>query len=450
MRWMVLAAGLVGCGGGDGAGTPEGAPTWHQDVAPLVADRCGGCHQEGGIAPFSVQDYETAAAWAPAMADSVRAGRMPPFFAVESDDCEMGIGFRDDLRLSDAEKDLLDAWVDAGAPEGDPDAAAPAPLRAVDHLEDPDAIVSLPSPFAVSGDRDLYQCFRIPLENTSDLWLDGLEVLPDNELVVHHVLVWNDPGDGSAAKVGPDGSYPCSGEPDVWPTELIAAWTPGGSPMRAPGDSGTLIHPGASLVVNVHYHPTGNTTELDQTRLALSWKDQQPTNHVTWYLVDLPFGAEVEPGPNDRGGPEFRIPAGASDHTETVSLWIPPYIPFDLPVFAITPHMHYLGREMLVTVRRPEGDDECLIHTPGYRFDFQTAYVYDGATGPLPVLRPGDTVEVRCTYDNSEANPFLDLQLEAAGTSAPEDVGWGEETNDEMCMAMVGLILPPIDWLELL
>ena len=67
----------------------------------------------------------------------------------------------------------------------------------------------------------------------------------------------------------------------------------------------------------------------------------------------------------------------------------------------------------------------------------------------MPVISPGDTVDVRCTYDNSSNNPFMDLQLEASGSSEPHDVWWGEETGDEMCMAMVGLVIPPVDWLEL-
>ncbi len=267
-------------------------------------------------------------------------------------------------------------------------------------------------------------------------------MLPDNEQVVHHVLVWNDPEDQSADRVGPDGSYPCSGQPDVWPTELVAAWTPGGSPTRSPPGSGTLFHPGATLVVNVHYHPTGTSTEIDRSQIALTWTDQQPEQHTTWYMVDLPFGAVPVDG-------TFEIPAGASAHTETVSLEIPTYIPWDLPVFAITPHMHYLGTEMLVTKRNPVGREECLIHTPNYRFDFQTSYVYDRDSGPLPVARPGDVIDVRCTYDNSPSNPYLQLQLAASGQSAPHDVSWGEETGDEMCMAMVGILIPPIDWLEL-
>jgi hypothetical protein len=441
--WAAAAAFgvLFGCGDAPNATAASPAVTWHRDVAPLLADRCGSCHQAGGIAPFPVDTHEAVQPWGAAIVDAVDAGRMPPFFATSSDECDMQLGFLDDVRLSDEEKALLRDWVDDGMPEGDPVPAAPLP--AADHLDAPDAVLPIAAPYEVSGDQDIYRCFRIEVGNTEDVWITGLEVMPDNDLVVHHVLVWNDPDDQSARKVGPDGSYPCSGEPDLWPTELVAAWTPGGSPTRAPEGAGTLFHAGATLVANIHYHPTGNTTEVDRSSVALKWTTTQPERHTTWYLVDIPFGASPQDG-------QFEIPARAEAHVETVSLEIPTFVPWDLEVFAITPHMHYLGTEMLVTLRAGDArGDQCLVHTPNYRFDFQTSYVYDRASGPLPVIRAGDTIDVRCTYDNSRGNPFLDLQLEASGQSEPHDVGWGEETADEMCMAMVGLVIPPIDWLEL-
>jgi hypothetical protein len=410
-------------------------------VAPLLAEHCGACHQQGGIAPFSVATYDAVEPWGAAIVDAVDSGRMPPFFATEGDECRMDLGFLDDVRVADEDRQRLREWFDAGMPEGEPGPVVALPEP--DHLEAPDAVVQLAAPYEVTGDRDIYRCFRIEVGNTEDLWITGLEVVPDNDLVVHHVLVWNDPDDQSAQRAGPDGSYPCSGQPDIWPTELIAAWTPGGSPMRAPEGAGTLFHPGATLVANVHYHPTGTSTEVDQSSIALEWTDEQPEHHTTWYLVDIPFGAQPKDG-------QFLIPGGESHHVETVTLDIPTLVPWDLEVFAITPHMHYLGTEMLVTLRPGDArDDQCLIHTPNYRFDFQTSYVYDPATGALPVIRAGDAVDVRCTYDNSRSNPFLPLQLEAAGQSEPQDVWWGEETSDEMCMAMVGLVIPPVDWLEL-
>ena len=428
------------------ASDPVG-PTYHADVAPILAEHCGACHQDGSIAPFSVLSYESAKDWAEPMLASVEGGRMPPWFATESEECDQRIGFVDDPRLDESEKETLRAWIDAGAPEGEP-GEAPRPPE-IDHLEEVDLDLAIPQPYEVNGLTDIYQCFRIPLDIPQDRWITGVEVVPDNERVVHHVLVWSDPLDLSAERVGPDGSYPCSGTPDFFPTEIAAIWTPGTSPTRAPPDAGTLVHPGGSIVVNIHYHPTGLSAEVDQTRVRLSLREDQPSSHTTWFLVDSPFGAEVQPGPGDESGPIFEIPAGQSAHQETVALTIPDFIPFDLKVFAITPHMHYLGTDMLVKLRYASGAEECLVHTPGYRFDFQTMYTYDTSDGPWPTASVGDTIEVRCTYDNSTSNPFMPLHLSASGASEPHDVYWGEETGDEMCMAMVGLVLPPVDWLAL-
>ena len=38
----------------------EATPTYHTDIAPLVARSCTACHYEGGIGPFSLEDYDDA------------------------------------------------------------------------------------------------------------------------------------------------------------------------------------------------------------------------------------------------------------------------------------------------------------------------------------------------------------------------------------------------------
>src|SRR4051812_36028674 len=64
------------------------APTWYQDVAPLVNAKCVSCHQGGGIGSFSMSTYEAAKPFATLMASAVEEGRMPPFLAVETDTCQ--------------------------------------------------------------------------------------------------------------------------------------------------------------------------------------------------------------------------------------------------------------------------------------------------------------------------------------------------------------------------
>src|SRR4051812_35235134 len=93
---------VISSGDGDGdAGTEApidpNAPTWHGDIAPLVNSKCSGCHKEGGIAPFSLEHYDTAKAFAGLMAREVEEGRMPPFLAQETKDCTPPLPWKNDI-----------------------------------------------------------------------------------------------------------------------------------------------------------------------------------------------------------------------------------------------------------------------------------------------------------------------------------------------------------------
>ena len=167
-------------------------PTWHQDVAPLVAERCTGCHVEGGIAPFTLTDYETASAWAGLMADVTEAGTMPPFLAQDTDECEHRYPFKDDWRLDDQQKAILRAWFEDGTPEGDPATAAALPEPPSVRLEDPDLNLKIPTSVEVDGTDDKFLCYVLDPEITSEFqFLKSIQVNPGNDAIVHHVLVYS-------------------------------------------------------------------------------------------------------------------------------------------------------------------------------------------------------------------------------------------------------------------
>ena len=46
-------------------GSPHFSLAEFADLAPLVAGHCQGCHQDGGISPFSLQTYAQAKMWSP-------------------------------------------------------------------------------------------------------------------------------------------------------------------------------------------------------------------------------------------------------------------------------------------------------------------------------------------------------------------------------------------------
>ena len=69
-----IAAGLAERRAGDALS----APTWAQ-VAPIFASKCAGCHTPGGIAPFSLRNAKTAAAYADRILTMTQLGKMPPW-----------------------------------------------------------------------------------------------------------------------------------------------------------------------------------------------------------------------------------------------------------------------------------------------------------------------------------------------------------------------------------
>ena len=61
-----------------GPAARSGAPTWPH-VAPIFASKCAGCHTPGGIAPFSLRNAKTAAAYADRILTMTQLGKMPPW-----------------------------------------------------------------------------------------------------------------------------------------------------------------------------------------------------------------------------------------------------------------------------------------------------------------------------------------------------------------------------------
>ena len=418
-------------------------PTWHQDVAPIVVTKCAGCHYEGGVAPFSVADYEAAAPWAEILVEAVQSGAMPPFAADDSDECQMQYGWRDDLRLSDDEKQQLRDWADAGAPEGDPDSAAPIDEPPSVELTDVDTHLEMEGAVTIGGSQDRFLCFSLDPQLTEDAYLQALQIVPGNEKIVHHVLIYVDDDGSTAGLPGPDGSYPCSG--GSLQGDLIGAWAPGMLPTRTPPDVGMLVPAGARLVMNIHYHPTGVGDEVDDaTGIDLDWMEERPS-----WVAELSLfgnGQGLLPGPNDDEHPGFAIPAGVSDHTEAMLMTLPGGIP-EVRLWEIGAHMHYLGVDMIIGVQRNASTgpaEECLLHATRYSFEWQRLYVYDTDFEDTPRIAGGDRLYMRCTYDNTLGNPGVVEALGQQGLDAPVDVGLGEETLDEMCLGVYGIAYPNV------
>jgi len=464
---FALALSVVGCGdntddtnasteGGTGTETASetdgetetdtgvaAAPTWYQDIAPLVAGKCSGCHQPGSIAPFSLADYESAMPWATVMADSVESGAMPPFAAKQTEQCQTRHGFLDDITLSDDEMLMLREWADAGAPMGDPETAAPVPTPPDLELKDADIRLTAPKPVTIEGTKDQFLCFSLDPGLDEDTYLQAAQIIAGNEKIVHHVLVYTDEDGSSAEQAGEQGYWSCPGG-GINGDALIAAWAPGAVPNQTPDEAAFRIPAGARIILNIHFHPTGAGAEVDPgTSIDLKWRTDRPNYVAEMALIgNFDNAPALHPGPNDGPEPVFQIPANTEAHTETMSYTLDQGIP-ELTLWQVSTHMHYVGYDMLLDIDRgnpgAQPAHECLLHTPNYSFEWQRGYRYDAAFADLPTIVPGDTLTMRCKYNNSMSNPYVVEALDDLGLEAPIDVYLGEETLDEMCLGVYGI-----------
>lgn len=417
--------------------------TWYGGVQALLVHSCSSCHTADGVGPFALDDYETAKSVGAAAVAAVHSGQMPPWLAEDTDECAPPLPWQDDLRLSDADKQLLSDWVDDGSPLGDPETAVELPTPPSIALQNPSHEMSWQQPFAVSGESDLFECFVLNPNVTEETWITGVQIQAGNDKVDHHAIVFLDPN-GESEELAADGHFPCFSNPDI-ESSLIGAWAPGALPFRIPETGGIPMPVGSRIVVQMHYHPTPGGTEMDVSTVSLETTDVRPKYDAVLGLLGN-YGSQgedgtgLQPGMNDDNGVEFRIPANVTEHVE--NLIYRQDIDFNIPIFGVGAHMHYVGTSMKIDMKKANGDESCLLHTPNWDFDWQRSYNYDAAIEDLPVMEMGDELHMRCIYNNSMSNPAVADAVTAMGLTQPTDVFLGDETLDEMCLGVFGALLP--------
>ena len=202
------------------------------------------------------------------------------------------------------------------------------------------------------------------------------------------------------------------------------------------------------FVIQMHYHPRGKM-ESDQSKIELRYTAQKPTYS---YLTLLPGNARNEadgllPDPDDTGAPEFRIPANKDKHVEEMTFTVPSQVIIDVPILAVGPHMHYAGTGMRISIERnhvtqAQPAKECLVEAPAWNFNWQRLYQFNGAISELPTGTAGDVIRLHCEYNNSKSNPFITDALAQQSLAEPQDISVGETTLDEMCLGIMGLLVP--------
>ena len=392
----------VGCIIGRKREVDDSSPvTYSNQISRILQKNCVSCHRPGEIAPFALTDYEEVAGWAGMIEEVVREKRMPPWHA----DAPVG-HFKNDIRLTDEEKQLITEWVAAGAPKGN-EQQLPKPLAYPDgwQIGKPDKVIKMRTrPFKVKATGTIeYKYFQVDPGFKKDVWVKAAECRPGNRSVVHHIIV------GIAGKGEFGGRRGSHGEPE---SEWVAATAPGSPPAVFPKGYAKRIPAGSKLVFQMHYTPNGKAT-TDISQIGLVFADPAEVKHEV--LTQAVFQTRLKIKPGD---PDYQVRASTRFDR-------------DVELMAMFPHMHYRGKSFVFELRQSDEQKyERILEVPNYDFNWQNSYELANSI----MIRKGAKLRCLATFDNSEDN--------LANPDPSKTVRWGDQTTDEMMIGYYNIAIP--------
>jgi peroxiredoxin len=361
--------------------------TYTNQIARLLQKNCQECHRPGEIGPFSLLTYRQAKGWADMIQETVRDGRMPPWYA----DPQYG-KFANDRRLAKEDKATLLAWIDQGCPKGeDKDLPPPKQWHEGWWIGKPDAVITMQEDFTVPADAGKtgvpYKYFTVPTNFTEDKWVQAAEARPGNRAVVHHIIATvSAPGEDPGPRRNRGG--------------YLVGVAPGEEPLVLPPGMAKKIPKGANITFQMHYTPNG-VEQKDRSSLGLIFCKEPPKQIVRTASIAQ---AQLAIPPGDGN---HKVNSSAVYDKETV-------------ILSFMPHMHLRGKDFEYRVEYPDGRSEVVLSVPRYDFAWQMRYVL-----AQPLRIPAGS-KVNCTahFDNSSNNPN--------NPNPSITVGWGPQTWDEM------------------
>ena len=332
-----------------------------------------------------------------------KPGTMPPWF-IEKD---VGIQrFKDDPSLSDTEVATIAAWVDSGAPQGDPaDMPAPLEFRAAGEWEigEPDLIVSSPTVEVAADAADWWGTVgETPLGLTTDRYVSALEFKEVTEsregpgrgtvgglFIFHH---------GTITIIDADETDPAAGR-GTWPVHEVGRNADFFSP-----EAGKLAKADSRLTwLSMHLHANGAHT---RAHLEVGFKFHPIGYTPTRKTESIFFG----------NGVDLDIEGMEANQTSAAFFTLPQH----LKVNIFEPHMHAVGVRMCL--------DAIWRHTvqtlncAGYDHSWVRVYTY--ADDVTPLLPKGTTLRITGYFNNSPSNP-----------NVPDPRNWtggGQRSVDQM------------------
>ena len=389
--------------------------TYNGEVGRIINENCVVCHREGGIGPMQFETYAQVRPWAPLIQYRVARREMPPYAY------DHGIGIQDlqgDWRLAQEEIDTIVAWVNQGAPLGDPDVAPPpadlpdpTAWSFEDQFGEPDLVIaSIPMDIPATG-NDLWTNHYVETGITTDRCIKAVQVKPrgDAKAVVHHA-------NSSVELLQEDGSYERYGQLTEYAMGKWGEIVPEGVCRTIPA--------GSMVRWSIHMFPGGLGAIAPGTIIKDNVVEIGLWLHPESYAAEAKYKQDLK---------NYRISAQAD-------LVIPPhgyqmtqgFHSFDHPVRidSFQPHGHLRMNAASLEIFYPEtGRTEQISQISKWSATWHHSHIYSPDVAPL--IPTGAVIVLKQWYDNTANNP-----------NNPDPDMWvvgGSRTGDEMTHAWLAI-----------
>ena len=376
------------------SGGTDSPPTWHSSVRDLVATSCGECHRPGGAAPFSLQTADSFRNRRTFVAHVIREQIMPPWLP------SGGVPIAHTRVLSESDRGVLLAWLDAGCPTGEvPNedsksvsvpAVVPVPNGSVGERES--MTVKMRSPWTVpaEGGRRWFKAerdkrtFVLPLENKKSLRVSGFDYESSAPQTLGAVALSADPSGDGRRMVDWDeepGSYMMADIRAV-PAGALGIIGPGGGALQYPDGFYVPVPIGSDIMSEVHYRPQGRERTLDDQLVIKTLEDDVAARPLLPVNLMVPR-VQLEPGEQKVFSNELVLPV-------------------DIDLVALSPRASRRCTAVLLEALLPGAEAALvLLEIQDWNPHYRSTLILE-----TPLRLPAKTV-VRCrwSYDNSERNP---------------------------------------------
>lgn len=376
------------------------------NIKPILTKHCVNCHQNGGIAPFALDNWNDVDARA-IMIGAVTASKyMPPWRADTSFQ-----HYKNENYLSKTEIELIQQWIQNEQPRGTVERRKEKliPQNKVKKKQGTTVQIGFNRAFVIKGEnKEEFRFFHLPSKIKENGYIQSIEFAPGNKKQVHHSRIMIDTTQSIS---GIDGLSEEDSSILKYQTKPLAdpflfGWVPGNDKIIFPKGIGKKIYANSDFIVNVHYVPSPIQV-IDSSSIIIQ-------------LSNDPVEREAETltlTENNISNQPFII----YPNKKSTFYMRSPILQDSISLISIMPHMHLLGKSFKSYAITPDGTIVPLVNVPSWDFNWQTTYQFKKFT----VLPKGTVIYAEATYDNTNENPLNPYK-------PARTVGYGWGSKDEM------------------